>query len=395
MSIAPGYEHNQSIDKAKEDRTGGTRFVVRLGLAIGVLGILGGCSAPGMKMDLRTNRSESSTLIGGLQVTLHSISPELVASQAPRGLGSINWDGLLVAKPQPYRIGPQDILLPAVWEHPEISMPMGPNRVDNSSGSVVDEDGYIFFPYVGRYKVSGLTLAQAREGLAVELGKVLRNPQVDLKVLAYRSQKVYVGGEVRIPAVYTVTDVPFTLAEAVNRAGGFTSTADDSRIILTRGNRSWRLNFPALLGLGGSAGQIILQDGDALQIPNVADDPIYVMGEVGRPGNVPLLHGNLSLARALSDAGGIQTLSADATSIYVIRAGSAANTVNVYHLDGRNPSSMVMADKFAMNAHDIVYVDAGSLVRFSRVMNLILPSITTATQVGIDAAEIKYLKSHP
>jgi polysaccharide export outer membrane protein len=117
------------------------------------------------------------------------------------------------------------------------------------------------------------------------------------------------------------------------------------------------------------------------------------MGELVRPGNIPLTHGRLSLAKALSEAGGIQPLSSDATSIYVIRAGNTASGVDVYHLDGRNPASMVLADKFALNPRDIVYVDAGSLVRFSRVMSMILPTITAVTSAAQTTADVRYLKN--
>lgn len=393
MSLARGPVPSSS-PSPEAPRSAPAFRTLALGLGLASLAFLAGCKAPGMKMNVRPSGAGSTQEIGGMQVSLYPITPQLVTAQkaAPAPLPS-DLVGLMVAKPQPYRIGPQDILLAAVWDHPEISMPMGPNRTDSSSGHLVDDAGCIFFPYVGAFKVGGMTVSEARDALTAKLAPVLRNPQLDLKVLAFRSQKIYVGGEVRTPAVYTVTDVPFTLAEAVNRAGGFTAAADDSRMLLTRGNRQWLLNFPALLSMGSAFGQLVLQDGDALVVPNTSDDPVYLMGEVGRPGNVPMVHGNLSLARALSDAGGILTTSSDATSIYVVRAGKAANAAEVFHLDGRNPASMVLADKFRLQPHDIVYVDAGTLIRFSRVMNNIIPTLSVVTQVGLSGAEIKFLKA--
>jgi polysaccharide export outer membrane protein len=355
------------------------------------LGLLTACQAPGMKMTMRPNRHESPVEVTGLAVTLHPVTPELVVAQAGRTTPRQDLTGLLAEKLKPYRVGPQDVLLATIWDHPEITLPMGPNRTDTSSGNLVEEDGFIFFPYVGKLKVSGLTVSEIRTALTAELAKVLRNPQVDVKVIAYRSQKVYVGGEVRNPAVYAVTDVPFTLAEAVNRAGGFLPTCDDTRMVLMRGNRTWRLNFRELVASGDSFGRLVLQDGDALHVPNATEEPVYMMGELVRPGNVALVHGSLSLARALSEAGGIQVASADATSIYVIRSASAKN-VDVFHLDGRNPASMVLADKFALNPRDIVFVDAGSLVRFQRVMNLVLPTLTAVTATTVGGVEAYYFK---
>lgn len=363
-----------------------------LGAALSALVFLAGCQAPGHKMTMRPNSHERPENVQGLSVTLHALTPDLVRAQAAKPPVPANLDGLLKDKLPVYRVGPQDVLLATVWDHPEISLPMGQYRTDQTSGSVVEDDGSIFFPYVGKLKVAGMSVGEIRDALTVQLAKVLRNPQVDVKIIAFRSQKIYVGGEVRNPAVYNVTDVPFTLAEAVARAGGFLPTADDSHLILNRGSRSWYLNFHGLMGAGKGIGQVVLQDGDSLQVPSATEEPVYLMGEFMRPGNVPLTHGTLSLAKAISEAGGLQMTGSDATSIYVIRAGDASNTVDVYHLDGRNPASMVLADKFALVPHDIVYVDAGTLTRFGRVMNALIPTINATTQTGSAWAQVYYFK---
>lgn len=347
-----------------------------------------------MKLTLRPEAKERPVAVGGLAVTLRAVTPQMVSAQVARDPKDEDTDGLLSTSPKPYRVGPQDILLVTVWEHPEIAVAAGPYRTDSTSGNVVEEDGAIFFPYAGKIRVADLTTSEIRDLVTAKLAKVFRNPQVDVKVLAFRSQKVYVGGEVRNPAVYNITDVPFTLAQAMNSAGGLLPTADDTRVRLTRGTHSWLINFHALVVAGERHGEIQLRDGDSLQVPAATDEPVYVMGEVVRPGSQPLVHGTLSLARAISEAGGIQVASADATSIYVLRAGASVNTVDAFHLDGRNPASMVLADKFTLNAHDVVYVDAGTLVRFSRVMNLVLPTVSAVTTTASAGANYYYIKKH-
>ena len=137
-------------------------------------------------------------------------------------------------------------------------------------------------------------------------------------------------------------------------------------------------------------GQVLLKDGDSLQVPSTQENPVYMLGELVRPGTLPLIHGNLTLAKAISDAGGIQGMTADARSIYVIRQGDAARAVDVYHLDARNPTAMVLADRFQLNPRDIVYVDAGTLVRFNRVMSLLLPTVTTVNSTALTIAESDY-----
>jgi polysaccharide export outer membrane protein len=349
------------------------------------------CGSVGMKLDLRPGRTETTTQIEGVNVTLHSLSQDFLVKQRPIELDPTATELLLSEKTPVYRIGPQDALLVTVWDHPEITLPLGQFRQDTSSGIIVDEAGQIFFPHVGALKVEGMSTSQVRDALTTRLSKVLQNPQIDVKIIAFRSQKIYVGGEVKSPAVYNVTDVPFTLSEAINRAGGFLPTADDSRLILTRGDKAWRLNFHALMTSGNRIGQILLKDGDSLQVPNTLENPVYMLGELTRPGAMPMFHGNLTLAQALTESGGILSASANAHSIYVIRQGQASNAVEVFHLDAHNPTSMILADRFQLNARDVVYVDAGTLVRFSRVMSLVLPTVTAVTSTAVAAGEIRYL----
>lgn len=354
---------------------------------LGLTLFLSACRAPGMKFDTRAYEKDTHTQVNGQDVTLHPLNPETLKAYGARP-ASTEVKELLATKVEPYRIGPQDILMVTVWDHPELTLPLGQYRTDAATGMVVDEDGFLFYPYVGRVKVAGLTVVEARALLTAKLDDVLQRPQVDLKVLAYRSQKVFISGEIRNPAVYNITDIPFTLAEAVNRAGGFLPTADQSHVLVSRGDKTWSLDFLELMTRGNRIGQILLRDGDSVQVQNRDEEPVYLLGELRNPRSVPTYHGKLSLAQALSDAGGINTTTAEARSIYVFRRGQAENAVEVFHLDAYNPVAMVLADRFALRPRDLVYVDAGPLVRWNRVVSLIVPTVSALTST---ASEVKYL----
>jgi polysaccharide export outer membrane protein len=356
-------------------------------LVIGLTLLLAACRAPGMKFDTRAYDRDTRTQVNGQDVTLHPLNPETLKRYGTRP-AQVGFEDLLATKMEPYRIGAQDILMVTVWDHPELTLPLGQFRTDAATGMVVDDAGFLFYPYIGRVKVAGLTVVEARDLITAKMDDVLQKPQVDLKVLAYRSQKVFVSGEVRSPAVYNITDIPFTLAEAVNRAGGFLPTADQSRIMVSRGDRTWSLNFLELMTRGNRIGQILLKDGDSVHVHNRDEEPVYLLGEVRNPRSVPTYHGKLSLAQALSDAGGINPASAEARSIYVFRRGQADNAVEVFHLDAYNPVAMVLADRFALQPRDLVYVDAGPLVRWNRVVSLIVPTVSALTST---ASEVKYL----
>ena len=356
--------------------------------ALSVAFLLAGCRAPGMKMSTSGLDKNSTVRMNGQLVTLRAINAQTVLTYGTVAPVVTGID-LLAAKIEPYKVGPQDILLITVWDHPEITLPLGQYRTDAATGMLVDEEGYFYFPYVGRIRVGGLTVTQVRDLLTEKLNRVLQRPQVDVKVVGFRSQKVYVGGEVRNPATYNVTDIPFTLSEAINRAGGFLPSADQSRVVLSRGERTWTLNFQELLSRGNRIDQILLKDGDSLLVHNREESSVYLMGEVNKPSSIPTHNGRLSLAQALSEAGGIDKASSDPRSVYVIRRGRADNTVDVFHLDAYSPVAMVMADRFALQPRDVVYVDSGTLVRWNKVLALILPSTGL---LGATATEIKTLK---
>lgn len=288
-----------------------------------------------------------------------------------------------------YRIGAGDVLQITVWDHPELAAAQGgaqqtpPRAADPVSGFIVDDRGNLTFPYAGTLKVAGLTAAEAQTKVKLALGKVYREPQVTLRVASFRSQQVYVDGEVRTPGALPVNDVPMTLADAVARAGGFTPGADQSDLTIVRDGIPVRIDLPGLIERHRDPSRIVLRGGDLLRIGAREDNGVYVMGEVNRPTlAMPKRSGRLTLSDALLQAGSINSNTADAAQMFVIR-GADSRAPTVFHLDARSPVAMVLANRFELEPKDIVYVDGNGLVRFSRVLSLLLPSINTGVAAGI------------
>lgn len=136
-----------------------------------------------------------------------------------------------------YRIGPYDILNIIVWDHPELTTPTTQMTTPVESGTLVSEDGLITFPFAGTFKVAGLSIPEAQQVIAQHLSKYVRNPQVSVRIVAFRSQEVQVMGEIGGVKTIPLADKPLTLLDAINGAGGTNvMSANTTKIFVIRGS---------------------------------------------------------------------------------------------------------------------------------------------------------------
>ncbi len=299
---------------------------------------------------------------------------------------------LLSPAPQPYTVGAGDVLQIVVWDHPEIAAAMGSTQSqqstrpgDPTSGFVVDQAGDVTFPYAGTLHVAGMRTEEVQKHLSAALGKYFVKPQVTVRMASYRAHEVYVDGEVRNPGVVAVNDVPLSLYEAVARAGGFSDTADQSDLVLVRDGVTHRVDLTRMLASGTSPSRLYLKPGDLLRVVARDENDVYVMGEVNKPiSAIPRRTGRITLADAIAQAGSVNSSTADAAQMFVIR-GSLSGTPQVFHLDGRSPVAMLVAKEFDLQPKDVVYVDGNGLVRFNRVLTLLIPAINAGLTAGLVA----------
>lgn len=109
-----------------------------------------------------------------------------------------------------YIIGPRDILNVVVW-----------GETDMAEKVEVASDGTIPFFYVGKVKVAGLSVSQARDRLVALLADgYIRNPVVILKVEEFHSKEVQIQGAIALPGTYVLTTNDTTLLKLISMAGG-------------------------------------------------------------------------------------------------------------------------------------------------------------------------------
>ena len=196
----------------------------------------------------------------------------------------------------------------------------------------ISSTGTVTLPYVGVIQAAGLTTAQLEEQLSKTLdGRYIKNPQVSVFVVEYRSQSVFVLGAVQKPGQYQVTS-PLRLIDAIGLAGGLNLEAADNFAIIqkkgaTRGpgaeksasavpgtanpapagekTDSIRVNLKDLLENGNMALNVPIAGGDVVQVPERQIARFYVVGDVNRPGAFELpAEENMFISQALAEAGG-------------------------------------------------------------------------------------------
>ena len=275
-----------------------------------------------------------------------------------------------------YRIGPQDRLQITVWEHPELNDPGNEKIMPELAGKVVDENGDLYYPYVGSIPVAGKTVSEVRTELTQELSKYFKKVKLDVRVLSFQSHRTAIVGEVRTPGVQSMTETPLTVAEAISRAGGVTTDADMSNVALARDGKSYKIDVLGLYAKGKSTQNLLLKDGDVLYIPDHKDNKVLMLGEVGKQQALQIHKGKLSLAQALAEAYGFDLNTSRPEEIYVIRPGDM--NPEIFHLNAGSPDAMILGDQFALQAHDTVFVGTAGVTQWSRVLNQILPGSFTS-----------------
>ncbi|WP_243453172.1 polysaccharide biosynthesis/export family protein [Psychrobacter coccoides] len=251
-----------------------------------------------------------------------------------------------------------------------------------TSGFLVDQQGFVQFPLVGRVKASGLSVPQFTANLKGQLQRYLKYSDPQVNVAEYRGNKFFIDGEVEQPGEFAITDTPVSLYSAISLAGGATAAGDSNNITLNRDGKSYSLGLQSLRELGVSANQIYLRDGDSVHVNSETRNKVYVLGELGRVEPVLIPEQGLSLAHVIGESRGLDSNTSDAAKIYVVRDNPNNGMTNIYYIDMKTITNFALANRFEMQPNDILYVDPTGLARWNRVISLLLPSTSAIYSIS-------------
>jgi polysaccharide export outer membrane protein len=213
-----------------------------------------------------------------------------------------------------YIVGAQDVLIITSYDQPELT-----------GKFTIESDGSFTYPYIGRVNVGGMTLRAVEGTLKKNLANqgFFKDAQITVAIEQYRSQKIYIVGEVRTPGAYPMSG-NMRLVEALALAGSTLPTASGEAVVVHPSNdsvvvepaRATDINDPANgssdrlarvdlreLENGDLNQNVTLRNGDTIFV--LRAENVYVFGQVRNPGAYPLRQKNTTVLQALSLAGGV------------------------------------------------------------------------------------------
>lgn len=193
-----------------------------------------------------------------------------------------------------YLLESGDVLQVSVWGYPELT-----NTI------TVRPDGMISFPLIKEIKAMGMTPEELKQEINKQLCEVIKDAQISLIVIHFRTIDISVLGEVNKPGLYPLSGEADVL-KAISVASGLTDKAGlKDAIIIRKNEQIIPVDLEKLFIQNDLTQNYLLNTGDSLYIPKAfAITNISIAGEVKSPG-LYSLEGKVDVLKAISACGGL------------------------------------------------------------------------------------------
>ncbi|MBS1643808.1 MAG: polysaccharide biosynthesis/export family protein [Bacteroidetes bacterium] len=101
----------------------------------------------------------------------------------------------------------------------------------NKNSYLVDSAGYIDYPRIGKLKMGGLTIRQAKEAMVAQLKDYIKQPVIEVRIVNY---KITLLGEVSRPGPLLTSNHKMTIIDAIAAAGGIPITGRIDNVLVIR-----------------------------------------------------------------------------------------------------------------------------------------------------------------
>ena len=248
------------------------------------------------------------------------------------------------------------------------------NSDDLDGSYIIDPNGNIDLPFIGKINIESLNLNDTKIKLISTLKKYYNNTDLQIKIEEFNSSTIYVLGAVRNQLTINLNQKPLRLIDAAIQANynpNSESKAFGNKGLLRRDNNVYKIDINKIFQSTDIRDNFYLKKNDVIFVDRNSDN-LHIFGEVTSPG-VYYPNIDYSLTELISLAG-ISSLTANAAKVYVIREDyDSFLKINVFKLDIRNPINLVLGKRFLLKPKDIVFIPPTSLVKWNRVISLLLP----------------------
>jgi polysaccharide biosynthesis/export protein len=223
---------------------------------------------------------------------------------------------------------------------------------------VVDQDGAISLPYIGRVTASGRTVLGLQKAIERAMIGLSQSPQVMIAVTDSPKNSAYLSGTVRKPGRVMLNPAGDRLLDMIAVAGGTIDQPYDTILRFTRGQQSSSVRLNAIDASPDT--NIRLLPGDRIEVRH---QPLtfMAMGAANKVTQQPFEAERISLAEALAKVSGLNDNTADPKSVFLFRNApqtEAGSLPNVYRLDMMNPQSFYWAQNINVRDKDLIYIGA-------------------------------------
>ena len=246
---------------------------------------------------------------------------------------------------------------------------------DDIDGSyIINPDGNVDLPFVGKINIDNLTLIETKKKLISVLKKYYKNYDLQLKIEEFNSSKVYILGAVKNQLTINLNQKPIKLIDAAIQANYNPNSSDKNygnKGLLRRNNQVYKIDINNIFQSMDTKDNFYLKKDDVLFVDRNSD-ALHVFGEVTKPG-VYFPNKDYSLTELISTAG-MDKLTANVSKVFVIREDyNSFLKINVFKLDVSNPINLVLGKRFILQPKDIIFIPPTKLVKWNRVISLLLP----------------------